>query len=447
MEEKKYLVQIEGNEALLDRFIEAINDGTCGVAEEYPSLYKLPSGETFLNSRVVEYFLSKEPFLYQKTVAFCEKIRKLGYGFSDYSYALGEWIKEKIQKPYFKKSGVKYQEIWTIKPDIDASKINPEILSFMCYVAVCHIKYGASYETVTANEYFGMVSATGSKEVEILKKYGTQQISIDLTEYKDQNIVCKANDVFATIKIKINNECEEAYRAALAFTCRLLENPAFPSSYAIEFSSKIKNTLPIKGLLKASVHTFFANAVQYPNLHDLIEKYAHLAMKADEWYNNIDDEFATMPSTFAVLALGLESEKYFDLIVKFMETIDGDHSDTHTKFTAAFVEKYGLTRQTVPVYLACILSVQQHPIHKIFTEKMANQEALETLLDHKNNFVAFLEHFWREDKGGSPVDEELANYTWETVIYATFGKPENYPSIIKKAKPELKPLYERLFEK
>jgi Family of unknown function (DUF6138) len=254
--------------------------------------------------------------------------------------------------------------------------------------------------------------------------------------------------VFATIKIKINNECEEAYCTALTFICKLLENDDFPKSFAIEFSSKVKNTLPIKGLLKASVHTFFANAIQYPNLHDLIEKYAILAMNKNEWYNNIDDEFATMPSTFAVLGLGLIDEKYFDLVVKYMATVDGDHSETHTKFTAAFVEKYGLTQQTLAVYLACILSVQQHPISKIFAEKMANHEALEALLNHKNNFVAFLEHFYRADKDSEPepVDEELANYVWKSAIYTTFGKPETYPSIIKKAKPELKSLYEQLLK-
>jgi Family of unknown function (DUF6138) len=182
MEERNYLVKIEGNEALLDRFIAAVLDGTCSVDEKYPNPYKLPTGETFLDTSVINYFLDNRTFSYERSIEFFEKTRKLGNGFGRYSYTLGEWFKKNIQKPFFKKTKISsWQESWSLKPDVDTSKINPEILSFMCYVAVCHIKYGASYETVTANEYFDIVTAAGSDEVAKLKKVGTGKLSQELS--------------------------------------------------------------------------------------------------------------------------------------------------------------------------------------------------------------------------------------------------------------------------
>ncbi len=79
------------------------------------------------------------------------------------------------------------------------------------------IKYGASYASVTANQYFDVVKALGSDEVEKLKKNGTGKLSKELIDYKDSDFTGKANDVFATINIKLTNETEESYKKALVF--------------------------------------------------------------------------------------------------------------------------------------------------------------------------------------------------------------------------------------
>ena len=68
--------------------------------------------------------------------------------------------------------------------------------------------------------------------------------------------------------------------------------------------------LPIPGLPKKGVNQLFACAVQHPNLHPAMARYARLAMREFEWYQNLADEACAMPGTFAVFALGLEGEPW-----------------------------------------------------------------------------------------------------------------------------------------
>lgn len=49
-----YIVKIEGNEALLEQFIDAIESEKCKIAEKYPNPYMLQTGEKVLNSTVLE---------------------------------------------------------------------------------------------------------------------------------------------------------------------------------------------------------------------------------------------------------------------------------------------------------------------------------------------------------------------------------------------------------
>ena len=52
----------------------------------------------------------------------------------------------------------------------------------------------------------------------------------------------------------------------------------------------------------------YLNPVSYTHL-PAMERYARLAMREFEWYNNLSDESCAMPGTFAVFALGLEGPK------------------------------------------------------------------------------------------------------------------------------------------
>ncbi|GAA3783608.1 DUF6138 family protein [Flavobacterium ginsengiterrae] len=446
MRQLNYLVKTEGNEALLERFIEAVNNGTIKLDKDYPNPYLLDSGEKFLNSSVIEYFFQTRRFSKELYVDFFEKLRKLN-GFNEISYTIGEWIKKRITEKFFDKNEQYWTEIWTRKtnPEISISEEEKEILSFVCYVAVCHIKYGPSYATVTANRYFDIVTQLGSDEVEQLKKNGTGKLPKDLTQYKDTDFTGKANDVFASINIKLANDNEESYKKALQFINNLLKSD-FPKSYEISFSSKQKELLPIKGLSKCGQNYLFAGAVKYPNLHKNILEYVNLAKKEYEWYNNLEDENCAMPSTFAVFALGLQDEKYFDTLIDYYKTVDEEHQSIQAKFTPVFLEKFGISEKSIKVYINAILSMQEHPHNKNFISYFTNEKSLKLLLDSKENFVDY--YFTKEDlkeysDSGNDA-QEMADYCWESVMYTTFGQSKNFSKISKTLTDTEKKIFEKL---
>ena len=325
------------------------------------------------------------------------------------------------------------------------SEDQKELLSFLCYLAVSHIKYGPSYASVTANEYFDIVIELGSDEVEKLKKFGTGKLPKELTDYKDSDFTAKANDVFATINIKLNNETEESYGKALSFVNALLKSD-FPKSYEIAFSSKNKELLPVKGLPKCGQNYLFAEAVKYPNLHKSILEYINLSKKEYEWYNNLEDENCAMPSTFAVFALGLQDEKYFETLIDYYQTVDEEHQSIQAKFTPAFLEKFGVTEKSIRVYINALLSMQEHPHNKAFIPYFAAENSLKLLLDSKENFTAyyFTDQDIKEYSDSGNDTQEMADYCWGSIMYTTFGKSKGFSKIVKELNEEQKALFEKL---
>jgi hypothetical protein len=296
-----------------------------------------------------------------------------------------------------------------------------------CYIAICHMKYGASYDAVTANEIFDIVTALGCDRPKELKKNGTGMIPQDVAEYKNENVSCKANDAFGTIKIILKSESEEAYAAILSFLCRLLESD-FPRSYAIDFRSPNKNFLPVRGLPKKGVHQLFADASRYPSLYSDMARYARLAMKQYEWYTNLQNEHCAMPGTFAVFALGLADVHFAPLLRDYLDLCDDEHSGLQGKFLPVFIEKFGFTDETIKVFLAGADSMQGLPSNKIYAEAIANEKSLKLLADARRD-----------------CDEHI----WRAALYALWGKDavyENGRQTIRRASATLKPLYERIFQ-
>ncbi|MDQ6530393.1 DUF6138 family protein [Flavobacterium sp. LHD-85] len=448
MRELNYLVKIEGNEALLEKFIEAIDNNTVKIDKAYPSPYVLDSGEKFLLSPIIEYFFQTRPFSKEFYISFVEKLRKLT-GFESYRYSLGLQAEELVFNSFERVKKGKYK-IFIPKtkeelPKPILTEEQKELLSFICYIAVSHIKYGPSYATVTANEYFDVVTELGSDEVEQLKKNGTGKIPKELTEYKDKDFVGKANDVFAKISLKLITETEESYAKALNFVNSLLKSD-FPKSFEITFSSKEKELLPIKGLPKCGQNYLFGGAVKYPNLHKSILEYIDLTKKKYEWYTNLEAENCAMPSTFAVFALGLQDGKYFDTLIDYYQTIDGEHQSIQQKFTPVFLEKFGINERSIKVYINAILSMQEHPHNKAFISYFINENSLKLLLDSKENFISY--YFTEEDlkeysDSGTNV-QEMADYCWEGVMYTTFGEKKNFAKISKQLTNGEKEIFEKL---
>ena len=228
--------------------------------------------------------------------------------------------------------------------------------------------------------------------------------------------------------------------------CGLL-TAGFPKSYVIDFKSPAKAYLPIKKLPQKGVNQLFANAVQYPALYGMIERYARLAINEFEWYNNLQDENCAMPGTFAVFALGLVSLDYVPLILHYLDLCDDEHSSIQEKFTAAFIEKFGFSDATLPVFINCALSMQWMRENKLYAAQMANAESLEALLKSKGDLERYVTEPLRYN-GGERKRAAFYGSLWNTMLLAIWGKTgcaKQGAKIISGAPQGLKHLYEAVF--
>lgn len=153
-----------------------------------------------------------------------------------------------------------------------------------------------------------------------------------------------------------------------------------------------------------------------------------------------------MPSTFAVLALGLQGEKYFGTLIDYYQTIDGEHQSIQQKFTPVFLEQFGISEKSIKVYINAILSMQEHPHNKAFASYFKNENSLKLLLDSKENFAKY--YFTEEDlkeysDSGTNV-QEMADYCWEGVMYTTFGEKKNFAKISKQLTESAKEIFESI---
>lgn len=295
---------------LFEECVRQVTDDTARINKKYPPRIVV-GPDDILNNSVLEFYLEEagqKGLDYEEAKAFCEKMRRL-FGWNEIHYSLQKWVWRILRNPHYHNvnhgKDTLYEE-WVRNEDDGGFEIREDVFKLACYIGIGFMKHGASYDYLNANEIFGWVTDLGSKEVAKLKKFGSGELPVEVTEYKDDEVVCKANDAFATIKITLKAESESAYAKVLEFLCKLLE-AGFPKSYAIDFKSPDKDYLPIKKLPKKGVNQLFANAVKYPALYADIERYARLAVNEFEWYQNLQDENCAMPGTFAVFALGLVS--------------------------------------------------------------------------------------------------------------------------------------------
>ena len=220
----------------------------------------------------------------------------------------------------------------------------------------------------------------------------------------------------------------------------MLSQEEFPRSYSVEFRGKEKLYLPIPGLPKKGINQLFACAVQHPNLHSPMERYARLAMREFEWYNNLPDEACAMPGTFAVFALGLEGEQWAPLVTEYLNLCDDEHSSLQGKFLHALIRKFGFQPWTLGVLVRGTLSMQWLEPAKEFRTLIANVESLDALLAVKHCFSSYLLPEENED----PKFRAIA---WQSLLWAIWGQAsENGGSkAIKSAPKELKEKYQQVF--
>ena len=427
-----------------------IQDVLNGTAREnhsaYPTVVRNHNGTPFLPDQLLERYLTGLPlkeFPCEEAVSLCDAMRRL-VGWQEIRYTLEKYIEKQVQERYFlvgeREDGFTVFPPCTVLPELRPEDVDEGLLRFACYVAICHTVYGQSFESLTTEHILGLVSQLRPDMVKQLKTAGSGKLPKEIQQRKTEHFTASANDAFAAIRITAKASTEECYAEILDYLCAVLEQEEFPRSYSIEFRGPEKIYLPIPGLPKKGVNQLFACAVQHPNLHPAIERYARLAMREYEWYQNLADEACTMPGSFAVFALGLEGPKWWRLVCDYLDRCDDEHSSLQEKFIHTFFKKYGFTAQSLPVLVHGVQSMQNLKPAKEFRTLIANEESLDALLEIKGH----LEYYLSEESGSN---KRALEYLWRDVLWAIWGKDsENGGSkVIKSAPKELKEKYQQVF--
>ena len=331
-------------------------------------------------------------------------------------YYSNQWKEAVFMPLYYNVKGEDWSKEYSLKKDLEVKNVDQAKLNLFIQQALWRIKYKEySWDVRFACEDLERaVKELGSEKAAMYLKKGTGILPDNLIHYKDSEVECDANDVFATITIKIKQESAATYDKALDFIIALLKTD-FPRSYEIKFSSKApKLFLNIKGIAKSSTHRFFAQALQYEELHSKIAAYAEVAMREFEWYNDVEEgEKSCMPGSYAVFGLGLISEEYFPLVSKYFELLDDEHQMVHKYFVSALIDRYGMNEKSLPLICQGITSAQFDMIFKNLAKELENPEKKQLLI----NFLKEKEESFAADK-----NQGSYKYYEEEIYYAIYGK-------------------------
>ena len=331
-------------------------------------------------------------------------------------YYSNQWKEVVFMPLYYNVKGEDWSKEYSLKKDLEVKNIDQAKLNLFIQQALWRIKYKEySWDVRFACEDLERAAKElGSEKAAMYLKKGTGNLPDNLIHYKDDDIECDANDVFATITIKIKQESAATYDKALDFIIALLKTD-FPRSYEIKFSSKApKQFLDIKGIAKSSTHRFFAQALQYEELHSKIAAYAEAAMSEFEWYNDVEEgEKSCMPGSYAVFGLGLIGEEYFPLVNKYFELLDDEHQMVHKYFVSALIDRYGVNEKSLPLICQGITSAQVDMVFKNLAKELENPEKKQLLI----NFLKEKEESFAADK-----NQGSYKYYEEEIYYAIYGK-------------------------
>ena len=265
--------------------------------------------------------------------------------------ALRFWANETFLPTYFDAESEYHTTLHLKSADI-LPAVDPKELDLFIYAALRIGKQDAEQRKT----YLEYAVQLHSEQAKRYLRHGSGMIE---SERKTALLHGKANDILQMIQIKLTAEDVPHYREALTYICDLLRAD-FPHEYVLKFNSKQKNFLPIKGLAKSALHRFFANALQYKQLHPLIAEYGELALQEFAWYNDVEaGEKSVMPGTYAVLGLGLYSTDYFPLLSRYMKRVDTEHQSAQDHYTSALVEAHGMKVSLVPTLMSVLLATSE----------------------------------------------------------------------------------------
>ena len=327
--------------------------------------------------------------------------------------AITQWAENVFLPQFYDRAQSAYRATeYTLKagaaPGADAQALQP--IDLLLYGAVLILRHDASYAKPKGLTFLEIARELGSERAARMLTDGSGTFGDDAIHLKNAQLECRANDVFATITIAIADESDSAYAQALAFITHLLDH-GFPKSYQIKLKSKVKQYLPVKGLAKSDTHRFFANALAFPALHAALETYARAAMQQYEFYADTEGEKNCMPGSYAAFGLGLLDARYCPLIQHYMAQVDEEHQSVQDAFTAALTAQHGVTPDSIPVLVTCLLACTDNVKLKIQTD-FEDVEKLACLS--------------RQLQG-------MQDYLVEHVLYAIWGKREKLDALARKA--------------
>ncbi len=295
------------------------------------------------------------------------------------SGALRNWVENHWLPRYFDNTGTEWQKEYRKKSDARLDNTEQGLVELVLYSAILILKYEPSYSRSVGLVMLNCAVELGSARAKRLTVEGSGTFAREDISLRDELAECTANDVFAEVTIAIKQETEESYARALRFLTRLL-SLGFPKSYQIKLKSSVKQWLPVKGLAKSGTHRFFANALEYPKLHPLLEEYAGVAMETFEWYTDTEGEKSCMPGSYAVFGLGLTDRAYFPLVEQYMEKVDEEHQSVQNGFTVALAGRHGVNAETISTLVKCMLHSGDSMKLKIDAD-LADDRHLRLLID------------------------------------------------------------------
>lgn len=264
-----------------------------------------------------------------------------------------EWAQDCFLPRYFTVQRSEYRaHEYALRPDAGVPGDCAEI-DLLLYIAVMILRHEASYSKPRGQRFIELAVQLGSDRARRMLADGSGSIADQHRILHTAQATGQANDVFATIHLAIREEAAPAYAQALEFIIGLLEL-GFPKSYQIKLQSAARQYLPVKGLAKSDTHRFFANALAYPQLHPLLERYARAAIAEYEFYLDTEGEKNCMPGSYATFGLALADARHFPLLQTYMAAVDEEHQSVQDSFTAAFVAQHGVSAGSVAALADCL---------------------------------------------------------------------------------------------
>lgn len=311
------------------------------------------------------------------------------YFYSNVLNMLKKWTEKDFFPLYCEEIG-RFSRKYKLKKDIKMEDIDYKKLELYVYQSICKIRYsGYNLDKTLGRKDLEIAKKEfGSKKAEQYLEQGSGIFDKSMINFEDEDVVCRANDIFSTISINILKENEQAYSKALDFITNLLSS-GFPHSYHINLTSQApKRFLSVKGLAKTQTHRFFAQALEYESLYKKLELYVKTAMQKYAWYEDIEEsDKMCMPGSYAVFGLSLKKEEYFPLLIQYFSTLDSENQTVHQYFLNSFIDENNVNEKNISVLCEGLLSARFNIKFENVVKIMENKENKELLikeLEHKN---------------------------------------------------------------